>query len=841
MGYESSMVIAGVEAQVPAITRARALVLLLVALLALCAASMLYGGWLSDDFLIGLRQTLNLNHGRGFSFFSESRVQTMTSPLWGLVLAPVIGLLDVFYAPILFSIVLSLGAVGILMLRFWKDASARLPFLVALAFLTWSRAFIDFSSSGLENPLAYVLAAWFFVLWLSFVDRRTTQVLVQLFASAALLCITRYDYAVLVGPSLAWALWLSRKDRRVWLGPVVFVGVVLPWAAFALVYYGTISPNAFYAKLTTGIASDELISSGVKYLLAHIQYDPATVLLLLLAVGFTLASKDRRPWLHLIVGICGYVAYSVVAGGDFMAGRFLSVPVLFCAGLVCRSLVVMQDRKRLRAAEWGLGICLLVTARELPILNNYFSPQSMRAAGKQIEIAGRVNDEKNAYLGQRGLFSGHKGFASWLIGKADLWRSPTRQAARRVVQIDCGGLGWLGFEYGPDADVYDTCALADPFMSKLPLYEVGAPRRRLHWGPGHYTRNLPEGYQASLASGRNELSDPILAEVYDSMRLITAGPFFDATRWRAIYELATMKLVKKAQSASTYDGVAHAKAQRTYGVPYGEYSRLFRGVCTPAESALDLEGKDALSIVFREPTRAHMMRVTGTARQALDIRFLLGSDDVGQMAITPKPTCDFGIGIVDSGLPPTTADRGFDRIVITAPAGQKAKVGGLFLHGYDAAEPPRRKGRRVLEVGACSMLRGRGEVTDRCSVHVAAGNTDSGHLIFGPYVDLRSDGYFFELDYRIGAKRGARAGQWDVVAHFPSGSEVVLARGELAGTNGERSTLTGTFWVSADGGDPKVEVRMWPEPQLEAEAFGLRIYEGEPIVEADGFVLAAEK
>jgi arabinofuranosyltransferase len=840
MGYESSMVTAGIEAQVPAITRTRAPVLLLIALLALCAGSMLYGGWLSDDFLIGLRQTLNLVHGRGFSFFSESRVQTMTSPLWGLVLAPVVGLLDVFYAPILFSIVLSLGAIGILMRQFWKDANARLPFLIALAFLTWSRAFIDFSSSGLENPLAYVLAAWFFALWLSFPERRTMALFLQIFATAALLCITRYDYAVLVAPSLVWALWLSRKERRVWLGPAVFAGVVLPWVAFALVYYGTIFPNAFYAKLTTGIGSDELISSGIKYLLAHVSYDPATVLLFLLALGFTLASVERARWLHLLVGICGYVAYSVMAGGDFMAGRFLSVPVLFSAALVCRSLVVMQEPRRLRAAQWGLCICLLATARELPILNNYFSHESMQAAGKQIEIAGRVNDEKNAYIGQRGLFSGGEGFASWLIGKAALWRSPTRQATRRTVQIDCGGLGWLGFEYGPDADVYDTCALADPFMSKLPLYEVGATRRLLHWGPGHYTRNLPEGYQASLASGRNELSDPVLAEVYDSMRLITAGPFFDAARWRAIYELATLQLVKKAQGASTYDGVAHAKPQRTYNVPYGEYSRLFRGVCSPAESALDLEGTDALSIVFREPTRAQMMRVSGTVNQALDVRFLLGSDDVGQMVITPKPTCDFGIGIVDSGLPPTTADRGFDRIVISAPAGQKAQVGGLFLHGYDAAEPPRRKGRRVFDVGACSMLHGRGEVTDRCSVHVAAGNTDPGHLVFGPYVTLRRGGYFFELDYRIGATRGARTGQWDVVAHFDSGVEVVLARGDLAGTDGERSTLTGTFWITADGSDPKVEVRMWPEPSLEAEAFGLRLYEAESIVEADGFVLAVE-
>src|SRR5688500_11130071 len=154
------MSLAGMDAQVPHTVQAggrrrgrcRTLAILLIVLLTFCAASMLYGGWLSDDYLIGLRQSLNLVHGRGFSFFSDGRVQTMTSPLWGLVLAAIVGVLDVFYAPILISISLSLGALTMLGRHFWKEAGVRAaPLLVALAFLTWSRAFIDFSSSGLEN------------------------------------------------------------------------------------------------------------------------------------------------------------------------------------------------------------------------------------------------------------------------------------------------------------------------------------------------------------------------------------------------------------------------------------------------------------------------------------------------------------------------------------------------------------------------------------------------------------------------------------------------------------------------------------------------------------------
>jgi arabinofuranosyltransferase len=693
--------------------------------------------------------------------------------------------------------------------------------------LTWSRAFIDFSSSGLENPLAYLCASWFLVSWIRLVDRFEQRDLRAVFASAALLCLTRYDYVVLVAPSLAWAAWLSRKGKGLWRAVLTFAAIVLPWLAFSLVYYGTFLPNAFYAKLTTAIPSHELMGFGLQYLIALIKYDPASVLTIALALGLTASCRDRASWLHVLVGIVGYLGYTVRAGGDFMVGRFISVPVFLCAGLICRSLIT-YEKKRSSGMFIGLGIGLLATAPCLPILNNYFSPKSMRAAGKKTEIVARVNDEKNAYLGERGLFSGHKGFASWLIGKAKSWSSPHDKSAHRIIQIDCGGLGWLGFEYGPDADVHDTCALADPFISKLPLFEVGQNRRRLPWGPGHFTRSVPEGYQESLASGRNAISDPILAQVYDSTQLIVYGALFDPRRWQAIYDLATLDLVARAQSASTYDGIAHARAQRSYSAPYSEFSRLFRGPCTSVEAAQELEPTDVIDLTFDQPTRAPKMRLSGTPNQPIDVRFLLGEREVGQMSMSPKPRCAFGLGMSESHLPTATADGGFDRVLLRSAEGKPAHIGGVLLQGVGTSLPIVRKAELVLETHACKLLHNRGVETPRCSVYVEPGSSAIGHLMFGPYVPLRRGSYILELDYRIGTTRGARAGQWDVVANDGRGEGVVLARGDLPGTDNVPTTLVGNFWVGTTGRDPAIEVRMWPRERLEAEAFAMRIYRGEP-------------
>ena len=430
------------------------------------------------------------------------------------------------------------------------------------------------------------------------------------------------------------------------------------------------------------------------------------------------------------------------------------------------------------------------------------------------------------------------------------WVGEACSAGKRALRVGSSGRQISGArltESPPGASFRSTVAasagsgsntgLTSPFMTPVhwqtlsfPSFlcsKLGARRRRLPWGPGHFTRSLPEGYQESLAGARNAISDPILAEVYDSMQLVTAGALFDSRRWQAIYELATLKLVRKAQSASTYDEVLHARPQRTYSAPYSEFSRLFRAACTSVERAQELEATDVVDLTFDQPTRAHGLRLTGTANQPLDIRFSLGNQDVGRISITPKPVCNFGIGIAESGLP-STASRGFDRVRISSKGGKATSIGGFLLDDIAASRPIVRKGDTVLEMPACRLLHNRGAATPRCSIHVAAGAGELGHLMFGPYVPLGPGSYIFEIDYSVGSARGTRAGQWDIVANHGRGEGIILARGDVPGTDNVPTTFIGNFWIGNEGTDPAIEVRMWPAAGLEAEAFALRIYRGEP-------------
>ena len=121
-------------------------------------ALLLRTAWLSDDGLITLRTVLNLTHGYGLTFNIAERVQTYTHPLWMLMLTGaylVVG--NVYYAAIGLSVSVSLF---VFWLTLRQTATSAQVWIVAAVLLS-SRAFVDFSTSGLENPLSNLLLVAF--------------------------------------------------------------------------------------------------------------------------------------------------------------------------------------------------------------------------------------------------------------------------------------------------------------------------------------------------------------------------------------------------------------------------------------------------------------------------------------------------------------------------------------------------------------------------------------------------------------------------------------------------------------------------------------------------------
>jgi arabinofuranosyltransferase len=113
--------------------------------------------WLCDDAYISFRTADNLLNGYGLVWNVGERVQSFTHPLWLALCTAAFAITgNVYYAAIALSVVVTLGFVFILVTR--VAVSSR-HLLVCFAVLLSSKAFVDYSTSGLENPLTH-LCCW---------------------------------------------------------------------------------------------------------------------------------------------------------------------------------------------------------------------------------------------------------------------------------------------------------------------------------------------------------------------------------------------------------------------------------------------------------------------------------------------------------------------------------------------------------------------------------------------------------------------------------------------------------------------------------------------------------
>ena len=108
--------------------------------------------WISDDALITLRSALNITPGWGPGYNATESVQAYTHPLWFLLWVG-IGSWTNQWILGLFAVTALLVAIAVALLLWRAKSLVRL--LIALALLLLSNAFIDFTTSGLENPLSY--------------------------------------------------------------------------------------------------------------------------------------------------------------------------------------------------------------------------------------------------------------------------------------------------------------------------------------------------------------------------------------------------------------------------------------------------------------------------------------------------------------------------------------------------------------------------------------------------------------------------------------------------------------------------------------------------------------
>jgi arabinofuranosyltransferase len=636
--------------------------LLSAVLVTLFLAIAIRTAWIADDAEITFRTVLNVTHGFGLTYNIAERVQTFTHPLWLLLLTLTYVATDNIYAAaLILSIAVSLGVFWLVLRRAATPAQAALGALV----LIFSRAFVDFSVSGLENPLLHLLLAIFVGVAVAGREAERPRLAI-LWTLAALLYLTRPDAVLLVLPALLVETARIRQWRTALSAAALGLTPALAWTLFSLLYYGFPFPNTAYAKLATGISRGELWTQGGLYLIDSLDRDPLTLLAASVAIALGAATTGLAR--GLAAGIALYLVYVASVGGDFMAGRFLTAPLLLAVLVLTRFVAAPMP-------AWYAGAALFAvvgaSGAHPPLwTDSTFDDTAVKPNGIVDERAVFIK-ERSVALARRQTFR--------RVG----WPLDSGASLRLPVVDTCGLMGHGGIEQGPYKHMLDECALADPLLARLPaVYNE-------EWRPGHFRRMIPDGYRDSLEQSANLIKDADLAAFYDQLRLITRGPLLAAGRLHAIWQMNT----------GAFDHLIDRRFYRHAGavIALDDLASL-RDAGTAADAPGLHRLDPPLAVLVPDRRGRRHLDVTVDSDDEYALTFLRHDAFMGKLVIGPIPEYRRQPGLASHtiDLPPDAIAHGFDVIVIAAAAGDDPPaLGHLLLDGHEPTDAE--LARRVAE------------------------------------------------------------------------------------------------------------------------------------------------
>jgi len=496
--------------------------LLTGALLVAFSYVFLANAWLGDDAYITFRVAQNFVGGHGLTFNPGERVQAYTHPLWMLLLSAAYAITSEFF----FTTLAVSGALCVLVLVVvFSSLRSVSRSALFLGFLLSSKAFVDYTSSGLEYPLSYLLIAWFYCRF--FHDVRTARQLLPrdiLFYGllASLAFLNRSDSILLyAGPLayVAYSAWPIYRWRVASLFLVSFAPAVI-WLIFSYIYYGFPWPNTYYAKVATGIPRSLRLKQGMAYFANSLNFDPYTLGMIALAAGLAV-----RTWRVASMAAAGsallYVVYTISIGGDFMSGRFFAMPLLAASILIVS---MVEDRRVIFILGAGLvGYNLIAPLAPIKTRASYDGAWDWH-------LQNGIKDERGHYHRLTNVLF----YDPFRTMPDHVWfrEGISFRNSDEKVSVQ-GSIGFFGFNAGPDKYVIDRNALSDPLLARLPVSEA----LYFEFYAGHFFRDMPAGYLESCRVGRNLIEDPLIRDYYGKLLNITRGPLFSVARARDIWEL----------------------------------------------------------------------------------------------------------------------------------------------------------------------------------------------------------------------------------------------------------------------------------------------------------------
>lgn len=490
--------------------------------------------WLGDDAYITFRTIDNFLSGYGLRWNIAERVQSYSHPLWMMALT-VLSIVhnDIYHTSIYFSIALTAIASFALLFALSRSLTMSLAICGAMIF---SKAFVDYSTSGLENPLTHFLIVAFYVIYFRF--SKSPKSIFAMYLIAGLAFLNRMDTILVLLPALARLLIYHRPSRN-WKLIAGAAAPVAMWEFFSFIYYGSLVPNTAYAKLGTGIPTSELAVQAAHYYLNSLLLDHLTLPFIIIGIvsHYAIRRKLGNP---VVEGAVLYLIYIVKIGGDFMSGRFFALPfLLICIYFVRHGFSHPKLNRTLPYVFIFLG---LITPFN-PVYNNsrYGVGRKLAGPARQAHLdPWGICDERGFYFRATGLIAsnrvGNYPEHPWYFSALE----DKRAGVKVIVQ---GSMGFYGWAIGPEIYVLDRYALCDPLLSRLPARRIDPDlassevMKHLRWRIGHFYRTLPVGYPEKLVDERTPIQDPKVAEYYEKIRLVTRGPLLSFNRLVAIIGL----------------------------------------------------------------------------------------------------------------------------------------------------------------------------------------------------------------------------------------------------------------------------------------------------------------
>jgi len=471
--------------------------------------------WVSEDAYILFRSLEQVLVGNGPVWNPHERVQVFTSPLWFLILIfPRIISPDNYLNVLIVSLIIWIAIIYILKLLFNNNKIL----LLSILLFTSSSAFFDYTSSGLENILAYFIITLYFNYYFGFSELKKEQESQEINIKPIKACLILFGLLILVRHDLILILLIPTLyiiyQNPANISPLQWTKLILLalspfiiFTLFSILYYGFPFPNTAYAKLNTGIAEFTMIKQGVKYLISSLKFDLITILVMIASVLITI--KDKNNY-HKAIGLSLILnlLYIIYIGGDFMRGRFLSY-----AFLTATLTVLYTQRKLFSDHTYQIGFVLLI----LYIILYPHTPFNSPYDYTNKEVSRGIADERGYYFKRLSVHT-------YISQLDERMRFPQRlcslegEAFRDSpdLLIVKDNVGIFGYCSGTDKIIIDLWAITDPLLSRLPV--TG------RWRIGHFSREVPAGYIESILYDGGSLDDPAIDHLYTRIKLITQSP-----------------------------------------------------------------------------------------------------------------------------------------------------------------------------------------------------------------------------------------------------------------------------------------------------------------------------